>query len=285
MEYKDYKFILWEKEPNGVAKLILNRPEKLNAMNSVMEQEVEDVFERVGGDSEVKVIILKGAGRMFSSGRDVSETVAEYHGDIQYALENEQLAWELYTHLQHYLWHLWNITREIPQASIAQLHGRLIGAGYHFAMNCDLIFASEDCLIGYPNGLPQAVGASIQEPWPLYTGMLKAKEYALRPRPITGLEAAQMGLVNAAYPADRLDEEVYKLACEIARAPLEFISVTKAGINKFFEAMGLRHAVEDATVYHAMGVVYNKYREFRQVGDTQGWRARHEVMKRFFGQT
>ena len=197
-----YKTVVLEKE-GRIARLTLNRPEKLNAINDVMMAEIEAALKEVEYDLDVWVLIIKGNGSCFSVGQDISgtgtsEVVPKDPRDRWYLselweLERRQLAW-------------WRNIFTFPRYTIAQVHGYASAWGCDLAMLCRTSIAAEDAIFGDPS-----IRAGFTSSNPLWTwkvGPRKAKELLFTGKYIDGKEAARIGLVTIAVPLNRLEEEV-----------------------------------------------------------------------------
>ncbi|OXM73304.1 MULTISPECIES: enoyl-CoA hydratase/isomerase family protein [Amycolatopsis] len=166
---------------DGVARIWLNRPERLNAVAPVLVDDLLSALDRVG---DAKVVILAGRGRAFCAGHDLKETPA---GDSRARIERLQ-----------------DVTRRlrsIPQPVIAAVHGYAIGAGAEFALGCDLVLAAEDAVFAFPEaGLGLSVTGAASRLLPLIVGPLKAKELLLLGERVDARTAHALGLVNAVVP-------------------------------------------------------------------------------------
>ena len=186
-----------------VATITLNRPEKLNAINNEMFRELLDALDEVRQDGDSLVVVIKGAGRAFSAGQDLSGV-----GTDEVMPPNPRSKAYLYnmfaTEMQNQ-WR-WQTIFEFPKITVAQVHGYCLGAGLDLAMACRAIIATEDAVLGDPS-----VRMGLASPNPLWTyriGLKKSKELLLTGKYIDGKEAERIGLVMKAVPADKLEEEM-----------------------------------------------------------------------------
>lgn len=234
----DYQCVLYEKK-DAVAAITLNRPERLNALNRQLHSDFDAAIHEAGEDDEVKVIVVKGAGRAFCAGADLIEQAPFVSVTAQRDLEaSGRRRWS-------YLW-------DLPKVSIAQIHGYCLAAGIELAMCCDLVIAAEDAQFGYPiarGGAAAVTGGMFS--W--LVGLRKTKELCLTGDLIDAREAERLGLINKAVPGDKLQEEVEKLAGKIIRIPADVLALSKTGINKAFEIMGIRTALDWAQDLHVIG--------------------------------
>jgi enoyl-CoA hydratase len=124
-----------------------------------------------------------------------------------------------------------------PKPVIAQVHGWCVGGGSDFALCADLVIASEDARIGTPYS--RMWGAYLSGMWLYRLGLTKAKEYALTGKPLSGVEAAEIELINSAVPFERLEEEVAETARRLASIPASQLAAMKLVVNHAYENMGL----------------------------------------------
>jgi enoyl-CoA hydratase len=248
-----------------VARVTLNRPEKLNAISRTMSDELEKAFDAVRSDSNVSVVILRGAGRSFSSGHDLTEV---YEGEAAYALTTP-LGLERrrgYADLARLRDMLWNL----PQPVIAQVQGHCFNLAVEIAMHCDLVYAAEDAqFIVRPLG-----GAGrYYHLWPWLVGLRQAKAVLLRGDPVTGMQAAAIGMINAAVPEDALSETVEEMARSIARRSVDLLAIEKRCVNKCFEYMGMLEGLEYSMELHAMSHFTPEAEIVTDALAGEGWRA------------
>jgi enoyl-CoA hydratase len=221
-----------------VATITLNRPEVMNAIVSPMWQELNEAIAEANRDREVRVIVLRGAGRAFCAGFDFGA-----RGDLAAQLE-VQPEWDPGRDMIGVTnpWDapvpnfmgLWSS----PKPSIAQVHGWCVGGGSDMALSSDLVIAAEDAQIGTPYS--RVWGCYLTGMWIYRLGLAKAKEYALTGKPLSGREAADIELINRAVPADRLEDEVQELARQLACNPSSQLAAMKTVVNQAYENMGLR---------------------------------------------
>jgi enoyl-CoA hydratase len=221
----------------GVATITLNRPEQLNTIVPPMPDELEAAVHRAVADSEVKVIVLRGAGRAFCAGFDFGGGF--HHWDEGITTDG---AWDpgkdfIAQTSQHgpvpKFMSLWRS----PKPVIAQVHGWCVGGGSDMALCADLVIASEDARIG--TSYSRMWGCYLSGMWLYRLGLTRAKEYALTGRPLSGTEAADAGLINAAVPFERLEQEVSERARLLSTIPLSQLAAMKLIVNQAYENMGL----------------------------------------------
>jgi enoyl-CoA hydratase/carnithine racemase len=246
-----YKNIIYEKK-DGIGYITLNRPEKLNAINDAMLEELDAAFAAAEPDLEVKVVVVKGAGRAFSAGQDLSgvETSEVLLDPRKPVSRKKQLEAGRRRNRR------WEYIFNLAKPTIAQVHGYCLGFGCNLAMVCDITLASEDALFGDPS---IRMGFLSDMPlWIWLVGMKKTREFLYSGRNITAAEAEQCGLINKAVPKDKLEEEVFKLAKGISLLPGDGLANCKDGINSVMEARGLGEAWRFTNEMHLVMQQHNR---------------------------
>ena len=221
-----------------VATITLNRPAQLNTIVPPMPDEVQHAVGEATRAPEVKVIVVRGAGRAFCAGYDFGggfrhwdewiTTEGEWDAGKDFAMAT---APEL-SPTQKFM-SVWRT----PKPVIAQVHGWCVGGGSDFALCADLIVASEDAVIGAPYS--RMWGAYLSGMWLYRLGLAKAKEHALTGKPLTGAEAAEAGLINQAVPFSDLEATVAALAAQLVAIPASQLAAMKLVVNQAYENMGL----------------------------------------------
>lgn len=191
----------------AVAKVVLNRPEKLNALTTEMRQQLREHFERLRFDESIRAIIVTGEGRAFCTGADVR---GMRRGDLRAEREKLQKGSHLYLRVLH----------AIEKPVIAAVRGPTVGIGWSLALACDLIVASETARFSQifrRIGLAPDGGAI----WFLTQriGMAKAKELVFSARFVEAQEALALGLVNWVVPDDQLMAKAEEIAADLATGP------------------------------------------------------------------
>jgi enoyl-CoA hydratase/carnithine racemase len=198
-----FKTLLYEKKEH-VALVTLHRPEALNAFNIQMRDDLYEVLSAVRDDSEIRVVILKGAGeKAFCAGADLSEFLS---APSPVAARQVRFTRDV-----------WGLFLSIPQPLIAALHGYVLGSGIEMALCCDIRIASEDARFGLPEvGLGIIPAAGGTQTLPRAVGCSRALEMLLTNRWLNAEEAYQAGLVNRVTPRDKLLTMVEEMAQHIA---------------------------------------------------------------------
>lgn len=232
-----YETILYDVE-GAIATITLNRAEHLNTIIPPMPDEVEAAVNAAVRDDRVKVMILRGAGRAFCAGYNFGKGF--HYWDDLITTEGEWDAGKDFVFgttpaispHQKFM-SLWHASKPV----IAQVHGWCVGGGSDYALCCDLVIASEDARIGTPYS--RMWGAYLSGMWIYRLGLTRAKEYALTGKALSGLEAAKIGLINAAVPFEKLEATVRKSAEQLASIPLSQLSAMKLIVNQAYDNMGL----------------------------------------------
>jgi enoyl-CoA hydratase len=221
-----------------VATITLNRPERLNTIVPPMPDEVEAAVGDAIRDDDVKVIVIRGAGRSFCAGYDFGGGF-EHWGDAMLTDgrwdPGKDFAMATAPELsptQKFM-AIWRS----PKPVIAQVHGYCVGGGSDFALCADLVVASEDAVIGTPYS--RMWGAYLSGMWIYRLGLARTKFHALTGRPLSGRAAADVELINEAVPFDALEARVAELAAELARIPSSQLAAMKLVVNHAYENMGL----------------------------------------------
>lgn len=190
-----------------IATLVLNRPEKHNAITPQMAAELAGVVRAVNRDPEIRVVVMRGAGqRAFCAGSDIK------------ALDQYPTPWDYRTRVDDYT----RVTRSIRKPAIAMVHGWCLGGGLEIAINCDIRYAAETARFGAPEVTHGWIGGGgASQILPRLCGPGHAAEMLLTGDPVDARYALQIGLVNRVFAVDELEAATYDLAARIARnAPL-----------------------------------------------------------------
>jgi enoyl-CoA hydratase len=240
----EYRDVLYETK-GRLAIVTLNRPEKMNALSHRLRGELFDALKTAEANPDVRVIIVRGAGRTFSAGYDLSGANAtddpSAYVDTRFGLPNVgpvhpgQAQWA--NHLLSGYWQIWELAKPV----IAQVHGYCLAGGTELATFCDLMFVAEDAILGYPPVRAMTTVDMVYHPW--HMPMRKARELLYTGDSISGVEAVEIGWANRAYPADQLTEETERFAERIANIESDLLAISKKGVNRAYEVMGIRTAL------------------------------------------
>jgi enoyl-CoA hydratase len=232
-----YETLLYDVD-GSIATVTLNRPERLNTIVPPMPEEFEHAIRTATEDTSVKVIVVRGAGRAFSGGYDFSGGFD--HWDDRITTDGDwdpgkDFSWStnrLVAPTQKFMG-MWHTHKPV----IVQVHGWCVGGASDTALCGDLVIASEDAQIGTPYS--RMWGAYLSGMWIYRLGLTKAKEHALTGKPLSGREAADIGLINEAVPFDRLEETVRQRAEQLLSIPSSQLAAMKLVVNHAFENMGI----------------------------------------------
>ena len=232
-----YEHLIYDKVDARVT-ITLNRPEKINALNEQLTREFETAMLAAEDDNDVRVVVLKGAGRGFCSGHDYSkEHFAPGERETGHATETHRIDFE--KRLRAYM-RVW----EIPKPVISQVHGPCIAAGTIVAGLADIVVVANDAKIGPVEAAPGMVQGLIWGSWLPLVGLRKTKDFAFLHGTMDGIEAAQCGWATKAVALADLPDTVDRMATEIARVPLEILMMKKLAINRSANQMGFREMME-----------------------------------------
>ncbi|WXG41947.1 MAG: enoyl-CoA hydratase [Candidatus Freyarchaeum deiterrae] len=206
--------IIFEKEDN-VCIITLNRPERLNAMNGKMFEEIKDALDRINADDEIRAVIITGAGKAFSSGGD-------------FAFDSSQAGKKIDLSQKELVLKLINVNKPF----IAAVNGMALGAGMNLALNCDLIYASDKAEFS-TFFIRRAITPEMASTYllPRIVGMQKAKELIFFGDKISAQEAKNIGLINDVFPDDIFISKVKKLAERLSKGPTLAIGLAKKAIH------------------------------------------------------
>jgi enoyl-CoA hydratase len=238
----DYELILVDRPAEFVQRVTLNRPEKRNALNNQLRGEVFDAFQRADRDSEIRVSILRGAGKCFSAGYDLTQNNNE--GQPYFTAPGDA-NWP--RHVVQGWFAVWDLAKPV----IAQVHGYCLAGGSELATSCDLVYVAEDAQIGYPPVRSMSPPDMQFHPWLM--GLRGAMEVMLTGDSISGTEAARLGFANRAYPVEALEASVLEIAERVAKIPTDLQQLNKRSVHRAMEIMGLRAALRAGTEIQALG--------------------------------
>ncbi len=221
-----YQFILTETR-DGVLRITLNRPEKLNALTPDLLRELLDEVHRAEEDPSIGSVLIKGAGRAFCSGWDITPRGQPAAGEKSIRTDINEMAAR-----SGRMSEIWNLTKPV----LAQVHGYCLAGGTDLALHCDMIIAAEDARFGFP--AVRDMGSPATHMWTYLVGPQWAKRILLTGDMIDGKTAERIGLALMAVPAAHLEAEAQVLAAHIATVPYELLAANKSICNKALELMG-----------------------------------------------
>lgn len=232
-----YETIGFEVE-RGIGVLTLRRPRVLNAINHKMIDEILEVQSRVETDSSIHVLVLNGAGRAFCAGYDLKEADAGPDEARAPDLLGARRLLQRDCDMTMGFWHC-------RKPTLSAVHGHCLAGGCELALACDITIASEDALFGEPELRFGAGIVCLILPW--LTGPKQAKELIFTGNDRVPAERAlAMGLVNRVVPEGQAFDAAMDMARQIAVMDEHAIALSKAAINRTYEIMGLREAIQSA---------------------------------------
>jgi enoyl-CoA hydratase len=230
-----YETVLYAAD-GPIATITLNRPDRLNTIVPPMPDEFEAAVREATLDGGVKVIVVRGAGRAFCAGYDFGDGFHHWDENIttdgRWDPGKDFIGASAYGPTQKFM-SIWRT----PKPVIAQVHGWCVGGGSDMALCADLVIASEDAQIGTPYS--RIWGCYLSGMWLYRLGLTKAKEHALTGKPLSGGQAAEINLINAAVPFAQLEAVVVKQAEELASIPSSQLAAMKLIVNQAYANMGL----------------------------------------------
>jgi len=247
----DFEMILIDDPAPLVRRITLNRPNKRNALNNALRGELFAALQQIDRDDEVRVTILRGAGKCFSAGYDLTMNSAL---DQPFHTAGGDGNWP--RHVVEGWFQIWDLAKPV----IAQVHGYCLAGGSELATACDLVYVAEDAQIGYPPVRLMSPPDMQFHPW--LVGMRQAMELMLTGDAIDGIDAARIGFANRAFPAESLEAEVLAIASRVAMIPTDLQQLNKRSIHRGMEIMGMRAALRAGTEIQAMGFHTKSAREY-----------------------
>ena len=225
--YADYDRLVLDYPAEGVLRITMDGPNKLNAADLKMHKELVTIWQVAEEDPDCNAIILTGAGKAFSAGGDISmlEAMNTDHDTMLRA---------------------WREAKDIPynvinctKPVISAMQGPAVGAGLSAGMAADVIIVTPSTkIIDGHTRLGVAAGDHAVLTWPLLTSMAKAKYYLLTCEPLAGDEAERLGLASLCVPEDELQDKAVEVASNLAQGAQSAIRFTKYALNNWFRAMG-----------------------------------------------
>ena len=244
---------IYEKTESGIATIILNRPERLNALTFEVYRELTDTFATLRDQDDVRVVVITGAGRAFCSGGDVKDIIGElFSRDVEGLLEFTRMTCELVRNI-----------RLLPKPVIASLNGTTAGAGACIALASDIRIATEDARIAFLFVKVGLSGADMGAAYllPRVVGLAKATELLYTGDFISAHEAERIGLYNQVVPSTaELATATNNLAERLAKGPGFALAKTKEMLNRELN-MNLEAALECEAQAQAICMQHPDYRE------------------------
>jgi enoyl-CoA hydratase len=251
-----------------IARITLNRPERLNAINDAMPGDIRRAVEQANADDAVHVIVVDGAGRAFCAGYDLKE-----YAEGPSRLTQDSMPWDpiadyrMMRRITEDLFSLWRSDKP----TICKVHGYAVAGGSDLALCADLVVMSGDARIGY---MPTRVwGCPTTAMWVYRMGAERAKRMLLTGDTIDGQTAEEWGLVHQAVPVGELDSTVDALAERMAGVPISQLVMQKLMVNQAVENMGLATTQMVATVFDGVARHSPEGMWFKHYAEEHGFHA------------
>lgn len=267
MGARSFENILYEVD-NGRARITLNRPEKRNALSMELVEELRDALWEADDDKAVHCVILKGAGKSFCAGYDLTAGRTKIDDGVtrRSGRSVDDDTWRI-EQFQRSM----RVLMDMHKPTIAQIHGHCYAGGTDLALYCDMLICADNASIGY--SALRNMGAAPNQMWLYHIGPQWTKRLLLTGDTLDGTDAAKLGLVLKSVPEDMLEAEVEGLADRLSNIDAEMLSANKRIINIGMELMGAqtlqRLAAENDSRAHTSEV--NK-KVFKQIA-TEGLKA------------
>lgn len=253
-----------------IATIVLNRPDRRNALDFALRRDLVEALHRAEMDDQVTVVLIEGAGPSFCSGHDMAMGadpgalpegwVASGHYDSW----TDQFARSC---LRDWLT-IWDLLKPV----VAKVHGYCLAGGTELMSMCDIAFAADDAVIGYPPMRGMTTPDVPYFAWKMT--MAQAKYLQLTGNSVTGKEAAAMGWIAKSFPPDHLDEAVMRELRPLAQVAPDLLAANKAEINEAYEIMGMRTALQRAWQWHSVSSrLRPRAADFARAGREGGLRA------------
>lgn len=260
--------VLLEKD-GRIARIVLNRPEVMNAIDDDLPMELAAAVEEADADRAIHVMVLSGNGRAFCAGYDMAYYAEQSSGAGNQVTQD--MPWDPMQDYQ-FMWrntqHFMSIFRAMKPV-ICKVHGFAVAGGSDIALCADLTYMADDAQIGY---MPARVwGTPTTAMWVYRLGIEKAKRMLFTGDKISGKEAEAMGLVLKSVPAPDLDDEVEAMAQRMATVPINQLAMQKMVINQTMEAT-ITQTQRLATMFDGISRHSPEGVNFKARAETKGWK-------------
>jgi enoyl-CoA hydratase len=270
----DFEHLIYEKN-DRIATLTLNRPARGNALSRGVRAELDQVLDDLDSDDETRVLIVQSNGKNFCTGYDLTEWAYLWGTGVASRPEDSRphRRAPIFSRREfHESRERWMRLWRIRQATIGVVQGACVAGGLDLAGVLDIVFAADDARFGQPEA--RTMGEiHMFGMWPVHLGMRKTKEWLFTGDEMTGLEAAELGLVNKAVPAGEVHDVARAYAERVAHVPLEMIYAHKESTNRWWDAMGISAAIAAANDADAMAIAGPAMADFERIQREHGVRA------------
>ena len=261
-----------EQDPHNprIARLLLNRAERLNAINEAMPREIRTAVEWANHNDDVHVIVVEGAGKGFCGGYDLADFAEQQR---EHPCQQEKYPWDPlqdYGHMKRFTDDFMSLWRS-AKPTISKVHGAAVAGGSDIALCCDLLVMADDARIGY---MPTRVwGCPTTAMWTFRLGPVRAKQLMFTGDVLDGRTAAEWGLANFAVPLADLESRTLQLAERIAGVPSSHLAMHKLVVNQVMLNMGLEQTQMLATLFDGISRHNPEGLWFRRHAQEAGFKA------------
>ena len=253
-----------------IARLLLNRPEKLNAINDATPREIRAAVEWANNEPAIHVIVVEGAGKGFCGGYDLTHFG---ESQIDHPCQQERFPWDPmadYAFMKRNTEDFMSLWRS-PKPTIAKVHGYAAAGGSDIALSCDLLVMADNARIGY---MPTRVwGCPTTAMWTYRLGPTRAKQMMFTGDTINGAKALAWGLANESVPPEELEATTMQLALRIAGVPSSQLAMHKMVVNQVMLTMGLEQSQQMATMFDGITRHNPEGLWFRRYAQENGFKA------------
>lgn len=249
----DPQVVLADRPAKFVLRLTLSRPHMRNALTPKMRAQLVHQLQMADADPTVRVTVVRGAGKDFCAGYDVSFEVgtgAEVFSDLMASPGDGQFQ----RGAVETVFFMWDLKKPV----IAQVHGHCLAGGSEIATGCDLVYVAETCKVGYPP--VRSMGCPDTQYMPWLCGLRRGMELMLTGDTMGGRECVECGWATRWFADDALEDEVLQIAERMARVPEDIQQVNKRSVHRGMEVMGIRTALRYGTELQAL-VMHTKESE------------------------
>lgn len=251
-----YDVLLIDGPAEGIRRISLNRPDKRNALNHQLRGELLHALQTGDQDPDVKVMIVRGAGKCFSAGYDLGGGNEGQEYPFHTAGGDSQ--WP--RHVVEGWMKIWDLSKPV----IAQVHGYCLAGASELATGCDIVYVSESAKIGYP---AVRFGVPDMQFYPWLVGLRKGMEMMLTGDSMSGEEAVSYGWATRCFSDEELEAKTLEQAQRIASIPSDILALNKRAVHRQMEAMGLRDGLRQGTEICALATHQATFKAFIEATD------------------
>lgn len=234
-----------------IATITLNRPEKRNALSPGLRRDLLTALQTAERDDDVTVVLIQGAGQSFCAGYDMNSYAGGDDHPERPTGWNHSPLYESWTgQFPRSCLRDWFTIWDLMKPVVAKIHGHCLAGGSELMSMCDIVFAADDCLIGYPPTRAQSTPDIEYFPWKM--SMAQAKYLQLTGHSVTGTRAAEMGWIAKSFPAEELDEQVLRELRPITQLHPAMLAANKFTLNQSYETMGFRAALQASVPWYVL---------------------------------